>query len=63
MSDSDNELLKKVELQIKDLLESEERKYVSVEHDGEVYWIQVSKISEESLHWFMVSIFLNLIFK
>ena len=57
MSDSDNELLKKVELQIKDLLESEERKYVSVEHDGEVYWIQVSKISEESLHWFMVSIF------
>ena len=57
MSDSGNELLTKVGFQIKDLLEYEERKYVSVEHNGEVYWIQVSKISEENLNWFMVSIF------
>lgn len=57
MSESKDELLNKVELKIKNSLNVEEKKYISVLHKEEVYWIQVSKISEESLQWFMITIF------
>ena len=57
MNESKSELIRNVGLEIKKMEDFQNKKVISIEFGSEVYWVQISKISEDGLNWYMVTIF------
>ena len=47
MNESKSELIRNVGLEIKKMEDFQNKKVISIEFGSEVYWVQISKISEE----------------
>jgi len=57
MNESKSELIRNVGLEIKKMEDFQNKKVISIEFENELYWVQISKISEDGLNWYMVTIF------
>ena len=57
MNESKSELIRNVGLEIKKMEDFQNKKVISIEFENEVYWIQISKILDDGLNWYTVTIF------